>query len=609
MNDIPSQTQESEQKPLKVVTIDPPPEEQRVSRKAWRAGPDEKKDRYNVPEGLESASPVGYRRRMSFTEEEAEQLVELLSLERPTRFLDGPSPVTEEALFEETSLGIVTSRQSTNFRGHRETVLGPEGSERAADILRGLDGLEAPVLDHATHTHVAFSRPYRTLFTLLLTFVGHTPLLNLLTVPLRAIRKKLLHESDIPSVDDLQHLHVGILADEIERAAIVASGGKRMAQVFMAPFVGAHADKNEEAIRELEKLAGLTAGRRREGWELALVAQVGEVPESERVDIEPQTLRKYGANKVAFRSERIQPGVNQEEKAPDEYQHRQDMDVPDELTVQCGRAAYNAFCHWTGVSRPRAKQLLLLERIDVLSPNGKERLRDVREMLDYVTDSLIDNLPLWADLLSGFALSRNAQRGRKAFALAGQRIYIGGLDQSRILHSRVEWLQAVRAAGAASARAALYAEIMGATEIPDGCDLLAGICQMAGPVNQNDIGKQFYGQADLLEDAHPDADPYSLLVWTLKAKTVADPLGNEEQLLNQERKGALVDLRPGPHEIVDIRHDGDFEPMRKRGGGTNQERAFSEFGNFATSAKGEEIPGNRGEEWPEEWREEPVWEG
>ena len=44
--------------------------------------------------------------------------------------------------------------------------------------------------------------------------------------------------------------------------------------------------------------------------------------------------------------------------------------------------------------------------------------------------------------------------------------------------------------------------------------------------------------SDLLQSAYPDAAPTSLLVWTLKAKTVADPIGNEEQLMNPKRKGA-----------------------------------------------------------------------
>ena len=607
MNDVSERLEEPRQKDLEVVTVDPPPEEQRVERRARPAGPDEKKDRYHLPEGLESSSPVAYRRRLSFSRGEAEELMELLSLQRPREFVAEPAPVTEQELFEESSLGVVTSRQSTNFRGHRETILGPEDSERARAILEGMEGREAPALEHATHTHVVFSRPYRTLFTLLLTFVGHTPLLNLLTVPIRAIKKALFHEDDIPTVDYLQHLHVGILGDEMERAALVASGGRRMAQVHSAPFAGRYADENASAIRQLADLAGLSTGERRKGWEVALVAQVGEVPAEERVEVDGETLRKFGANKVAFRSERIQPGVNQEEKAPEEYHDRQEMDVPDELTVQCGRAAYNAFCHWTDVPRDWAKEVLLLERIDVLSEHGKERLRDVREMLEGVSNSLIDNLPLWADLLSGFALSRNAERGKKAFALAGQRIYIGGLDESEVRRSGLDWYQAVRAVGAASARSALYAEIMGATEVPEGCDMLAGVCQMAGPVNQNDIGKQFYEQSDLLEGAHPGADPTSLLVWTLKAKTVADPIGNEEQLLNEDRQGALVDLRPGPDEVVEIRRDGDFEPMRRRAGRTNEERAFSEFDNFARSPSGEPIPGNEGSPWPEEWRSEAVW--
>lgn len=137
--------------------------------------------------------------------------------------------------------------------------------------------------------------------------------------------------------------------------------------------------------------------------------------------------------------------------------------------------------------------------------------------------------------------------------------------------------------------------------------MLAGLCLMAGPINQNDIGKTFYGQEDLLTKCYPDRDPTSLLVWTLKAKTVADPIGNEEQLMNRERKGQLVDLRPAPHEVVDICRAGKLEPMRKRGGRLNEERAFGDQGNFARSADAREIPGNRGVAWPEAWRKEEVW--
>jgi hypothetical protein len=607
MNDR-SASQTPRQKPLDVVTLDPPPPELRSTREARPVGDDEKKNRYHLPDKLESPSPVGFRERMSFDRREADQLLELLALERPSHFVDSPDAVTEQELFEETSLGILTARQSTNFRGHRETVLGPEDSERATQLLRELNGRKAPVLEHATHTHIVFSRPYRTLFTLLLTFVGHTPLLNLLTVPWRAIEKTVFHKPDIPTVDYLQQLHVGILADDMERAAVVASGGRRMAQIQMAPFAGEHAEVNSATIRDIEQLAGLTGAQRREGWELAMVAQVGEVPPEQRVDIEEPVLRKFGANKMAFRSERIQPGVNQDDDAPEEYQTDQEMEVPEEMTVQCGRAAYNAFCHWTGLDRDRAKRVMLLDRIDARSEHGRQRLRETEAMLDEVTDDLIDNLPTWADVLSGFALSRNAERGRKAFALSGQRIYIGGLDEERIHDSPIDWRHAVRASGAASARAALYAELMGATEVPDDCDLLAGICQMAGPVNQNDIGKQFYAHPDLLAGSYPDADPTSLLVWTLKAKTVADPIGNEEQVLSEEHKGALVDLRPGPHEVVDLCRDGECTPMRERAGQTNQERAFSDCGNFATSPTGDEIPGNRGEAWPDELRSSPIWD-
>lgn len=571
--------------------------------------PDEKKNRYHLPNGLDSASPVGYRRRVSMSQDEAEQAVKLLSLGRPEGFVADAELPTEGELFEEASLGVMTSRQSTNYRGHRQTTLGPSDSARLADELHRLTGLEAPVLDDATHTHLVFSRPYRTPFTLLLTFIGHKPLGSLLTVPLRAIEKKLLHRDDIPTIGYLQQLHVGVLADAMERAAAIASGGRRRAQVHMAPFLGKALEENRAQIRAIEtRFGSLTAADRRAGWRLALVAQVGQVDDDE-LGIEEPTYRKIGANLMACRSERIQPGVNQEDKAPSVYQNRQDMVVPEELRIQSGRACYNAFAHWTGIDRERCKELMLLDRVDVLTEGGKHKLRAIRGELADVTDKIIDGLPLWADLVSGFALSRNAKRGKKAFALAGQRIYVGGLDRAEVAAAGLDWQRAVRAVGAGAARGALYAEMMGCTEVPDSCDLLAGICLMAGPVNQNDIGKQFFGSEDLLCHAFPDKDPTSLLVWTLKAKTVADPVGNEEQLLNEGQKGALVDLRPGPHEVVQLKKGARFEPMRRRGGQLNRERAFGEVGNFVGDPDGRDIPGNQGARWPAKWRERSVWEG
>jgi hypothetical protein len=340
-----------------------------------------------------------------------------------------------------------------------------------------------------------------------------------------------------------------------------------------------------------------------------MAAQEGRVPMRERVTMAPATWRKIGANLMALRSERIQPGVNQEDKAPAPYHERQDMDVPDELTVMAGRAAYNAFAHWTGCGRERAKELLLLDRVDVLTDGGKERLRAMRKDQHLVTDKVIERFPLWADLPTGRVFTRNANRGRKAFALVGQRIYITGLSRQAIEEEQMDWLLAVRAVGAAAARSALYAEIMGTVNIPDHCDLLAGICLMAGPVNQNDIGKQYHGMADLLAPNFADRDPTSLLVWTLKAKTVADPVGNEEQLLNARCKGALVDLRCGPHEVVSVRQRGRFMPFRKRGGRLNSERAFADVGNFVQAPDGRGIPGNRGSGWPSAWADEVLWPG
>ena len=529
----------------------------------------------------------------------------VFSLERPSEFVPG-APISEQELFEEASLGVMSARQSTNFRGHRQVTFGPEDAEEVAQVLREMKGLDAPVLDGAQMVHVVLTRPYRTAFTLLLTFVGHSMLANLLTVPWRAFSKRWFHTDDIPTIGYLQHLHLGILADAMERAAVLASDGRRAAQVMMGPFASKEVRKtNRDQIARLHQLCGLTRDEVSRGWRVGIVAQVGTLKQP--VPITREVSRKVAANLMAFRSERIQPGVNAEESAPDAYQSRQDMDVPEELAFMAARAAYNGFMHWTGCEREQAKSLLLLDRLDVLSDGGKERLRQIRKENNEITDLLIKDLPLWADLPLGKALSRNANRGRKAFALVGQRIYVGGLDKEEVERVGLDGTLACQAFGAAASRSAKVCELAGCIDLPESCDLLTGTCVMAGPVNQNDIGKQFYGFKDLLAGAHPERNPTSMLVWTLKAKTVADPLGNEEQLLNAKRKGALVDLRPGPHEVVDVVRGGKRHPLRKVSGRINQERAFADQENFVTGPENEPIPGNRGSAWPRSWADALVW--
>lgn len=594
-------------KPIAVIPVPPPPPDQRVKRNADFAPAGQKSNRYSLPTSLDSTSPVGYRTRIALTQREAEQAMQLLALDRPTQFSPAIA-VTEQEMFEETSLGILTSRQSTNFRGHRQVTFGPQDSIRIGHLLRSLQHSDGASLDNASYTHVVLARPYRTPFTLLLTFVGHKPVISTATVAVRAWQKRFQHTDDIPTIGYLQHLHIGILADAAERATVLASNGKRRAQVFMRPFCGQGRKDNRPVAHALEEMCELTLQERSLGWKVALVIQVGQAIAAEQVPMSPELCRKIAANILAFRSERIMPGVNQEEKAPAGYQKRQTMDVPDELSVQCGRAAYNAFAHWTGTPREKAKQLLLLERIDVLTDAGKARLRYVRDMLSHITDKVVSDIPLWVDLPTGKQFSKNAERGRKAFALVGQRVYIAGLARKEIAEARLDWEHAVRAMGAAAARGALVAELTGLVDLPSDCDQLCGVCLMAGPVNQNDIGKQFYGTEDLLAHLYKDRDPTSLLVWTLKAKTIADPIGNEEQLLNAARQGALVDLRPGPHEVVKIKQDRRLLPLRKREGRVSSERAFSDQGNFVTSPEGREIAGNRGSTWPKAWAEELLWE-
>ena len=593
----------AEQRALQLVSISPPPEGERVGREARRYEADERRDRYALPISLDSHSPVGYRSRPSWSEEDAQALMPLLSLEPPTRFITD-EPLEEQALFDEVSLGILSSRQSTNFKGLKSRCFGPAESEEIARLLSGLEGLDGPALTGASHTQIILTRRYQTPFTALLTLAGHKPFLSLLTVPLRILRKRFFGANDIPTIGYLPFLHLGILADQLERAAVVASEGRRKARIHLGAFLGQARGRNKHIIRRLESLCRLSWRERREGWHLALVAQVGAVPEAERIE-EPQSFwRRAGATLLSLRSERIQPGINQEPKAPAPYQSRQAMDVPDALTEQAGRAAYNAFCRWTGIEREQAKSLLLLDRVDVLTPNGKSRLRQIRRALAEATDCLVRDLPLWADLPTGRAFSRNAARGRKAFALAGQRIYISGLSRPEVDAAQLDWELALCAAGAAAGRSSLYAELCGCVEIPEGCDLLAGTCIMAGPVNQNDIGKSFYGHPDLLDESMAFRNPTSLLLWTLKAKTVADPIGNEEQLLSARRKGSLVDLRCGPHELVAVMRGRAALPLRAEG---SRERAFGEVGNFVLGSEGEEIEGNSGTPWPEEARKQPLW--
>jgi hypothetical protein len=593
------------QKEIEVVTISPPPQEERVDRRARFYPKNHPRDRYALPEALKSNSPIGYRKRVNFTKDEMTQYMPLLSLTPPKRFVR--TTVCEQDLFEETSLGVLSARQSTNFYGQKQRTFGPEVSSKIAELFNGSLG-EDRALEEATYTHVSLTRPYRTPFTLLLTFAGHKPFLSLLSVPWRGIKKRFFGATDIPTIAYLRGLHIGIMADGMERAVVIASEGRRKANVILKPFCGKERTKNKVLVDELTKLCKLTPQEKSEGWVVSMVTQVGEVAPEEQLHLEGGRVawRKLGAAIIALRSERIQPGVNHEPKAPPAYHRRQSMDVSEDLTVQAGRAAYNAFSRWLEIDRDLAKDLLLNDRVDVLTPTGKSRLRKIRRALSDATDCLVRDLPLWIDLPTGRLFSRNANKGRKAFALAGQRIYLMGLSREEIVHNELDWDLALCATGAAAARSALYGELMGCTDVPEGCDMLAGVCLMAGPVNQNDIGKTYYGHPDLLDETLSHRSPTSLLVWTLKAKTVADPVGNEEQLLNAQKKGALVDLRCGPHQVLAIDDGkGNFAHFREEQGQHNQERAFADINNFLTDPDGVEIAGNRGESWPNS--EKKLW--
>ena len=95
---------------------------------------------------------------------------------------------------------MLSSRQSTNFRGYRQITFGPGHSARIAGLLDRLQGREGGVLEHATHTHLVLGQPYRTPFTFLLTFIGHKTGSSVFTVPHRAWRKWRHHDVDIPTI-------------------------------------------------------------------------------------------------------------------------------------------------------------------------------------------------------------------------------------------------------------------------------------------------------------------------------------------------------------------------------------------------------------------------
>ncbi len=236
------------QKPLEVVTIEPPASSARAIRNARFAAHEEKKTRYHLPTELDSSCVVGYRERVPMTREDAAHALKLLSIERPTSFSPDAAHVTERELFEESSLGVLSSRQSTNYVGHRQVTLGAEESARILPLLAKLDGAESEPLEHATHTHLVLSRPYRTPFTFLLTFIGHDKLTSPIGVARRAMLKRARHIDDIPTIGYLQQLHLGILADAIERGALIGSRGRRMANVMMRPLCGSFSAQNLSLI-------------------------------------------------------------------------------------------------------------------------------------------------------------------------------------------------------------------------------------------------------------------------------------------------------------------------------------------------------------------------
>ena len=262
-------------KPISTIQIEPPPEPQRVKRNAQFRAEGSRKTRYHLPDRLESSSPIGYRTRVPLTQDQANEAMTLLSMDRPTGFAE-PVEVTDGELFDEVSLGILSARQSTNFRGFRQVSFGPKDSQKIHELLGELSNREAAPIAGASHTHLVLGCPYRNPFTMLLTLVGHSRLLSAFTVGRRIFQKRVKFADDIPTIGYLPHLHTGILADAMERAAVIASNGARRALALMSPFCGKGLKANRNVIRKLEKMCGITTKERFSGWGLCLAVQVGQ---------------------------------------------------------------------------------------------------------------------------------------------------------------------------------------------------------------------------------------------------------------------------------------------------------------------------------------------
>ena len=67
-------------------------------------------------------------------------------------------------------------------------------------------------------------------------------------MPWRGIKKRFFGTTDIPTISYLRGLHLGILADNMERAVLIASEGQRRANVILSPFCGNARNKNKTLI-------------------------------------------------------------------------------------------------------------------------------------------------------------------------------------------------------------------------------------------------------------------------------------------------------------------------------------------------------------------------
>ena len=192
----------------------------------------------------------------------------------------------------------------------------------------------------------------------------------------KGVEKKYRFVDDIPTIGYLQWLHLGILAESMERAAVIASSGQRRANVLMAPFCDDNAQsQNAQVIKDIEARIGLTSSDKAKGWQIRMITQVGCVKGT--LDISQELYQRSVQTCLRFAQSAFSQGSTKRTRPLLNITKGRTW-MSASLSLRMPAAPHTTRFHrWTGIERKRCKALLLNERVDVLTDGGKERLREI----------------------------------------------------------------------------------------------------------------------------------------------------------------------------------------------------------------------------------------